>query len=95
MTKATEAYGTRENWPPYTYRDYPGIKPEAYEAFMKFLDTENDSGRLMELATMGFCLRLQNAHFAISQPQPQAKCRLNPTLTSSKKNSPCTPKPST
>ncbi len=49
MTKTSEAYGTRENWPPYTYRDYPGIKPETYEAFMKFLDTENTSGRLMEL----------------------------------------------
>ena len=49
MTKTSEAYGTRENWPPYTYRDYPGIKPEAYEAFMKFLNTENTSGRLMEL----------------------------------------------
>jgi oxygen-independent coproporphyrinogen-3 oxidase len=49
MTKTSEAYGTRESWPPYTYRDYPGIKPEAYEAFMKFLNTENTSGRLMEL----------------------------------------------
>jgi oxygen-independent coproporphyrinogen III oxidase len=49
MTKTSEAYGTRENWPPYTYRDYPGIKAETYEAFMKFLDTENTSGRLMEL----------------------------------------------
>jgi oxygen-independent coproporphyrinogen III oxidase len=49
MTKTAEAYGTRESWPPYTYRDYPGIKPEAYEAFMKFLNTENTSGRLMEL----------------------------------------------
>ena len=45
----SEAYDSRENWPPYTYRDYPGIKPETYEAFMKFLDTENTSGRLMEL----------------------------------------------
>ena len=49
MTKTSEAYGTRENWPPYTYRDYPDIKPEAYEAFMKFLNTKNTSGRLMEL----------------------------------------------
>ncbi len=45
----TEAYESRENWPPYTYRDYPDIKPETYEAFMQFLDTENTSGRLMEL----------------------------------------------
>ncbi|MCW3982585.1 MAG: coproporphyrinogen III oxidase family protein [Candidatus Bathyarchaeota archaeon] len=56
MTKAsatqkgtTEVYDTRENWPPYTYRDYPDIKPETYEAFMQFLNTENTSGRLMEL----------------------------------------------
>lgn len=45
----SEVYVSRENWPPYTYRDYPDIKPETYEAFMKFLNTENTSGRLMEL----------------------------------------------
>jgi oxygen-independent coproporphyrinogen-3 oxidase len=45
----SEVYDSRENWPPYTYRDYPDIKPEAYEAFMNFLNTENTSGRLMEL----------------------------------------------
>jgi oxygen-independent coproporphyrinogen-3 oxidase len=44
-----EVYETRENWPPYTYRDYPGIEPETYSAFMNFLNTENTSGRLMEL----------------------------------------------
>ncbi len=56
MKKATaheknklEAYDSRENWPPYTYRDYPDIKPETYKAFMDFLNTENTSGRLMEL----------------------------------------------
>ena len=43
------AYETRSNWPPYTYRDYPDIQPETYESFMKFLETENTSGRLMEL----------------------------------------------
>jgi oxygen-independent coproporphyrinogen-3 oxidase len=45
----SEVYGSRENWPPYTYRDYPDIKPETYEAFIEFLTTENTSGRLMEL----------------------------------------------
>ena len=45
----SEVYDSRENWPPYTYRDYPGIKPETYDAFMEFLNTENKSGRLMEL----------------------------------------------
>jgi len=45
----SEVYDSRENWPPYTYRDYPDIKPETYEAFIEFLTTENTSGRLMEL----------------------------------------------
>jgi len=45
----SEVYSSRENWPPYTYRDYPDIKPETYKAFMEFLTTENTSGRLMEL----------------------------------------------
>ena len=45
----SEVYDTRENWPPYTYRDYPDIKAETYESFMQFLNTENTSGRLMEL----------------------------------------------
>jgi oxygen-independent coproporphyrinogen-3 oxidase len=45
----SDVYDSRENWPPYTYRDYPEIKPETYKAFMNFLSTENTSGRLMEL----------------------------------------------
>ena len=45
----TEAYEERANWPPYTYRDYPDIKPETYKSFMEFLNTENTTGRLMEL----------------------------------------------
>ena len=45
----SEVYDSRENWPPYTYRDYPDIKPETYQAFIEFLTTENTSGRLMEL----------------------------------------------
>jgi oxygen-independent coproporphyrinogen-3 oxidase len=44
-----DVYNSRENWPPYTYRDYPDIKPETYKSFMEFLSTENTSGRLMEL----------------------------------------------
>ncbi len=56
MTKAdgfeknkSEGYDSRENWPPYTYRDYPDIQAETYESFMEFLNTENTSGKLMEL----------------------------------------------
>ncbi|MEJ5326913.1 MAG: coproporphyrinogen-III oxidase family protein [Candidatus Bathyarchaeia archaeon] len=45
----SNAYDSRENWPPYTYRDYPDIKPETYRAFLDFLSTENTSGKLMEL----------------------------------------------
>jgi coproporphyrinogen III oxidase-like Fe-S oxidoreductase len=45
----SNAYDERANWPPYTYRDYPDIKAETYHAFMEFLNTENTSGRLMEL----------------------------------------------
>ena len=43
------AYSSRENWPPYTYRDYPDIEPEMYKSFMEFLSTENTTDRLMEL----------------------------------------------
>ena len=56
MTKAeglekskSEGYDSRENWPPYTYRDYPDIQAQTYESFMEFLNTENTSNRLMEL----------------------------------------------
>jgi coproporphyrinogen III oxidase-like Fe-S oxidoreductase len=45
----SDVYNSRENWPPYTYRDYPDIEPETYKAFMEFLSTENTSGKLMEL----------------------------------------------
>ncbi|NLE05746.1 MAG: radical SAM protein [Crenarchaeota archaeon] len=45
----SEVYEERANWPPYTYRDYPDIQPETYKSFLEFLDTENTTGRLMEL----------------------------------------------
>jgi oxygen-independent coproporphyrinogen-3 oxidase len=45
----TDVYDSRANWPPYTYRDYPDIKPETYRSFLEFLSTENTSKKLMEL----------------------------------------------
>jgi oxygen-independent coproporphyrinogen-3 oxidase len=45
----SDVYNSRENWPPYTYRDYPDINPETYKSYMEFLSTENTSGKLMEL----------------------------------------------
>jgi oxygen-independent coproporphyrinogen-3 oxidase len=45
----SDVYDSRENWPPYTYRDYPDIKPETYMSYMEFLSTENTSKKLMEL----------------------------------------------
>src|SRR3990170_4137011 len=48
-TNESEVYDSRTTWPPYTYRDYPDIKPETYESFMEFLSTENTSKKLMEL----------------------------------------------
>jgi oxygen-independent coproporphyrinogen-3 oxidase len=47
--KESDVYDSRANWPPYTYRDYPDIKPETYKSFLEFLSTENTSKKLMEL----------------------------------------------
>jgi len=47
--KESDVYDSRTNWPPYTYRDYPDIKPKTYKSFMEFLSTENTSKKLMEL----------------------------------------------
>lgn len=55
-TKESDIYDSRSVWPPYTYRDYPEIKPETYNSFMEFLSTENTSNRLMELQPwISFC----------------------------------------
>lgn len=45
----SKAYESRENWPPYTYRDYPDIKQETYDSFIDFLSTENKSDKVLEL----------------------------------------------
>jgi oxygen-independent coproporphyrinogen-3 oxidase len=47
--KDSKVYDLRENWPPYTYRDYPDIKQETYKSFMEFLSTENKSDKVLEL----------------------------------------------
>lgn len=49
-------YNSRENWPPYTYRDYPNITPEVYSSFLEYLSTENTSKKVMELQPwISFC----------------------------------------
>lgn len=54
--KKLDIYGSRANWPPYTYRDYPDIKPETFHSFMEFLSTENTSNKVMELQPwISFC----------------------------------------
>ena len=35
------AYEKIENWPPFTYRDYPEVSNETMKAFIDFLGTEN------------------------------------------------------
>ena len=42
-------YDSRENWPPYTYRDYPDIKQDTFDSFMDFLSIENKSDKVLEL----------------------------------------------
>jgi oxygen-independent coproporphyrinogen-3 oxidase len=91
MTKAVAlkegksgGYEERENWPPYTYRDYPDIKPETYSAFMKFLDTENKSGRLMELQPwISVCD--SRCAFCYFPTTPTSKVKIEPYLELLKK----------
>jgi oxygen-independent coproporphyrinogen-3 oxidase len=42
-------YKETKHWPPYTYRDYPQVKPETLQAFTDFLGTENTNGERKEL----------------------------------------------
>jgi len=42
-TKNLLPYEKIENWPPFTYRDYPEVTPETLQAFIDFLGTENTS----------------------------------------------------
>jgi oxygen-independent coproporphyrinogen-3 oxidase len=47
--KTPVVYKETKHWPPYTYRDYPQVKPETLQAFMDFLETENTNGERKEL----------------------------------------------
>jgi oxygen-independent coproporphyrinogen-3 oxidase len=80
----SEVYSSRENWPPYTYRDYPDIKPETYKAFMEFLTTENTSGRLMELQPwISVCD--SRCAFCYFPTTPTSKVKMQPYLELLKK----------
>ncbi|MCW4045816.1 MAG: coproporphyrinogen III oxidase family protein [Candidatus Bathyarchaeota archaeon] len=80
----SDIYASRENWPPYTYRDYPDIKPETYTAFMDFLSTENTSGRLMELQPwISVCD--SRCAFCYFPTTATAKVRIEPYLDTLKK----------
>lgn len=51
-----QPYEEVENWPPYTYREYPEVTVENIRAFTDFLKTENDVGLKMELQPwISFC----------------------------------------
>jgi oxygen-independent coproporphyrinogen-3 oxidase len=79
-----DVYDSRENWPPYTYRDYPDIKPETYKSFMEFLSTENTSGRLMELQPwISICD--SRCAFCYFPTTATAKVRIEPYLDTLKK----------
>jgi len=79
-----DVYNSRENWPPYTYRDYPDIKPETYKSFMEFLSTENTSKRLMELQPwISICD--SRCAFCYFPTTATAKVRIEPYLDMVKK----------
>jgi len=80
----SDVYDSRTNWPPYTYRDYPDIKPETYKSFIEFLSTENTSGRLMELQPwISICD--SRCAFCYFPTTATAKVRIEPYLDTLKK----------
>ncbi len=82
--KKLDIYGSRENWPPYTYRDYPDIKPETYHSFMEFLSTENTSDKVMELqAWISFCT--SKCTFCFYPTTPYSENKIEPYLRALKK----------
>src|SRR4030042_1820752 len=77
-------YESRSNWPPYTYRDYPDIKPEAYKSFMECLSTENTSKKLMELQPwISICD--SRCAFCYFPTTPTSKTKIEPYLEALKK----------
>ncbi|MCL1978357.1 MAG: coproporphyrinogen III oxidase family protein [Candidatus Bathyarchaeota archaeon] len=83
-TEQSSVYDLRTNWPPYTYRDYPDIKPETYKAFLEFLDTENTSKRLMELQPwVSICD--SRCSFCYFPTTATSKARIEPYLVALKK----------
>jgi oxygen-independent coproporphyrinogen-3 oxidase len=82
--KKSSVYDLRANWPPYTYRDYPDIKPETYKAFTEFLSTENTSNRLMELQPwISICD--SRCSFCYFPTTPTSKAHIDPYLQALKK----------
>ncbi len=54
--KKSQPYEEVENWPPYTYKEYPEVTAENIHAFTEFLNTENEVGLKMELQPwVSFC----------------------------------------
>lgn len=43
------AYESRKQWPPYTYREYFDVTPEILKEYAEFLETENTNRKKMEL----------------------------------------------
>jgi coproporphyrinogen III oxidase-like Fe-S oxidoreductase len=77
-------YDSRENWPPYTYRDYPSITPEVYSSFLEFLSTENTSGKVMELQPwISFCD--SRCTFCYYPTAPYSQTKIEPYLLALKK----------
>jgi len=51
-----QPYEEVENWPPYTYKEYPEVTAENIRALTEFLKTENEVGLKMELQPwVSFC----------------------------------------
>jgi oxygen-independent coproporphyrinogen-3 oxidase len=48
-TRNSSPYKKALHWPPYTYRDYPRVTPEALQAFKDFLENENTNNLRKEL----------------------------------------------